>query len=315
MLALATLALVSMVVFLGIYAIGNPVYVLADPSSPPEALEATIRQLGLDQPLHVQYWRFVSGAVNGRFAVSYVHGQPAFALIAKRLPATLEIVVPGLAIAALVGFPLGLLAGYWGETAGSRAISTASALCISLPTFWIALFLILVFSLEWRLLPTGGRGETYPILGIEVSLLTASGWTHVILPAMTLSLFPMALIVRLTRAGVREHRRMNYVRLARAMGIPSGKLLFAYIVPNVLIPVAAVLGLVFGTLVAFAVVTEGIFSWPGMGKLILDSIKVSDRPVIVAYLLFVVALFLLINLLVDLIGAVLDPRIRLGQRE
>jgi peptide/nickel transport system permease protein len=311
--AVITLLLVSMLIFLGVFAIGNPVYVLVDPTSPPDVIEQTIRDLGLDRPLHEQYWRFAISALHGDLGRSYVNAQPSLLLIASRLPATLEVVVCGLSIAALVGFPLGLVAGYRSGGHLSRFISIASTLGISVPTFWIALVLIIVFSLEWGWLPTGGRGATVSVLGMETSLLTRDGIAHLVLPALTLSLFPTALIVRLTRAGVRENRRMDYVRLARAMGISPARILLSYMLRNILVPIVTVMGLVFGTLIAFAVVTETVFSWPGMGKLIIDSIKVSDRPVIIAYLLFVVTMFLVINFVVDLLNAALDPRVRLAR--
>lgn len=310
--ALVALTVVSMLIFLGVFAIGNPVYVLVDPNAPPAVIEETIRNLGLDRPIWEQYLRFVVAALHGDFGSSYVHAQPSLSLIASRFPATLELVVLGLALAITVGLPLGTLAGYWSASPLSRVISSLSVLGISVPTFWIALMLIIVFSLELHLLPTGGRGATGSLLGIQTSLVTADGLAHLILPAMTLSLFPTALIVRLVRAGVREHVRLEYVRFARAMGIAPLRIVFSYVLRNVMIPVVTVLGLVFGTLVAFAVVTETVFSWPGIGKLIIDSIKVSDRPVIIAYLLFVVTMFMVINLVVDLLNAALDPRIRLA---
>jgi len=312
---ITTLIVVSLLIFVGVFAIGNPVYVLVDPSSPPEVIQETIRNLGLDRPLYEQYLRFVIAALHGDFGTSYVHAQPSLLLIAHRLPATLELVVTSLCIAVTIGVPLGLVAGYWARSSLSRWISSLAVLGISVPTFWIGLVLIIVFSLELHWVPTGGRGQTVTLLGVQTSLLTIDGLRHLALPALTLSLFPTALIVRLTRAGIREHRRMDYVRFARAMGIARARILLQYMLRNILIPIVTILGLVFGTLIAFSVVTESIFSWPGMGKLIIDSIKVSDRPVIVAYLLFVVTLFLVVNLVVDMISAALDPRIRLARAE
>jgi peptide/nickel transport system permease protein len=311
----ATLAVVSVLVFVGVFAIGNPVYVLIDPNSPPEVIQQTIRNLGLDRPLYEQYWRFVVAALHGDFGTSYVHAEPSLRLIAGRLPATLELVVSALLLATVIGLPLGLVAGYWARSRLSRVISSFSVLGISVPTFWMALMLIIVFSLQLQIAPTGGRGQTASVLGIQTSLVTLDGLHHLTLPALTLSLFPTALIVRLTRAGIREHRRADYVRFARAMGIAPARILIQYMLRNILIPIVTILGLVFGTLIAFSVVTETIFSWPGMGKLIIDSIKVSDRPVIIAYLLFVVVLFLVVNLVVDLLSAALDPRIRLAKAE
>ena len=308
---IVTLLVVSIIIFVGVFAIGNPLYVLVDPSAPAEVVQETIRQLGLDRPLHEQYVRFVLSALRGDLGTSYVHALPSLELIASRLPATLELVVAGLVIAFLVGVPLGLLAGYMANNWLARLISSLSILGISLPTFWIALIMIIVFSLELGWVPTGGRGDVVTVLGIETSLLTANGLAHMALPALALSLFPLALIIRLTRAGVREHNRMDYVKFARAMGISPQRILVSYVLRNILIPIVTMMGLIFGTLVAFAVVTETVFAWPGIGKLIIDSIKVSDRPVIIAYLLFVVTMFLVISFIVDLVTAALDPRIRL----
>jgi peptide/nickel transport system permease protein len=310
--AVLTLTIVSLLVFIGVFAIGNPIYVLVDSSAPPHVVEETVRNLGLDLPLYQQYARFIQAAVHGDFGTSYVHAQPSLRLIASRFPATLELVVAGLTLAMTVGFPLGLIAGHWPKSRFSRGISTISIIGISVPTFWIALLLIIGFALELRVLPTGGRGTTRSFLGVETSLLTLDGLAHALLPAIALSFFPMSLIIRLTRAGIREHAKMDYVRFAHAMGLSQTRILLQYMLRNILIPIVTILGIVFGTLVAFAVVTESIFSWPGMGKLIIDSIKVSDRPVIVAYLLFVVTMFLVINLIIDLLSAALDPRIRLA---
>ena len=309
--AVATLVIVSIVIFVGVFAIGNPIYVLVDPNAPADVVEQTVRELGLDRPVHEQYLRFVAAALKGDLGTSYVHAQPSLALIASRFPATLELVLAGLVIAFAVGLPLGLAAGYLANNWLARLISSFSIVGISVPTFWIGLIMIIGFSLELGLVPTGGRGDTVSLLGVETSLLTADGLSHIFLPAVALSFFPLALIIRLTRAGVREHNRMDYVRFARAMGIPSHRILISYVLRNILIPIVTMMGLIFGTLIAFAVVTETVFAWPGMGKLIIDSIKVSDRPVIIAYLLFVVTMFLVINFLVDLINAALDPRIRL----
>lgn len=312
--ALVTLAVVSIIIFIGVFALGNPIYVLVDPSAPADVVEQTIRRLGLDRPIHEQYGVFVLNALQGDLGTSYTHAQPSLALIASRFTATFELVLVALVIAIAVGLPLGLLAGSRKNNWLGRLLSSTSILGISVPTFWLGLLMIIVFSLELKWLPTGGRGETVSVFGIETSLLTLDGLSHLALPAMTLSLFPLALIIRLTRAGVREHSQMDYVRFARAMGIHPVKLLFAYVLRNVLIPIVTMIGLVFGTLIAFAVVTETVFAWPGIGKLLIDSIKVSDRPVIVAYLLFVVVMFLAINLIVDVINAALDPRIRLDTR-
>jgi len=305
-------AATSFLVFLGVYMLGNPIHVLASPDSPPEVIQRVTESLGLDRPLHEQYWRFVRNALQGDLGTSFVHGQPSLALIFNRLPATLELVLFALCIAIVVGTPLGLVAGYWPRHWSSQLISSFSVLGISVPAFWVGLMLIMLFSLEWGWLPSGGRGEAVVIGGIETSLATLDGLRHLLLPGLTLATLPLAVIVRLVRTGVREQRRMEYVRFGRAMGIHPAKILGRYILRNVLVPVVTVLGLLFGTLVAFAVVTETVFAWPGSGKLIIDSIKVSDRPVVIAYLLFVVVLFMVINTIVDVMTALVDPRVRLG---
>ncbi len=304
-------AATSFVVFLAIYMLGNPIQVLASPDSPPEVIQRVTASLGLDRPWHEQYWRFVVNALHGDLGVSFVHAQPSLALIFGRLPATLELVVFAMIVAVVVGLPLGLVAGYWPRHWSSQAISSLSVLGISVPAFWVGLMLIIFFSLEWRLLPTGGRGATVQVAGIETSLFTLDGLRHLVLPGFTLATLPLAVIVRLVRTGVREQRRADYVRFGRAMGLSPGLLLGRYILRNVMVPVVTVMGLLFGTLVAFAVVTETVFAWPGSGKLIIDSIKQSDRPVVIAYLLFVVVMFMVINTVVDLLTALVDPRVRL----
>ncbi len=304
------LFVMSLLVFAGVFALGNPIHVFANPNTPPEVIRATIESFGLDRPLHEQYVRFLSAALRGDFGTSYVHAQPSLALIVGRIPATVELVIAGMVVAVVLGLPAGLVAGYWPNRWFSRLLSSISVLGISVPAFWVGLMLIMLFGLGLGLFPTGGRGATVSLGGVETSLLTANGLLHLVLPAMTLSLFPLALVMRLTQAGVREHSRMEYVRFARAMGIADGKILFRYILRNIVIPLVTVLGMVFGTLVAFAVVTETVFAWPGMGKLIIDSIRTSDRPVIIAYLLVVVTMFVIINLVVDVLAAALDPRMR-----
>lgn len=306
---LLLLLVMSLLVFVAVYAIGNPITMLINPSSPPDVIEETIRRLGLDQPMHVQYWRFLTQALQGDLGVSYISSQPAIRLIMERFPATLELTLVAMMIALIVGLPCGLVSGYWPRGVVAKTIGTLSVIGISLPTFWIGLMLITVLSIRYGLFPTGGRGPTATFLGIESSLFTLRGWRHVVLPALNLSLFPMALVIRLTRAGVQENVSANYIRYARAKGLSPARIMFRYVLKSIAIPIITVLGIVFGVLLAFGVVTETVFAWPGIGKLIIDAIKTSDRPVIIAYLLFTVLLFTLINLTVDLICALVDPRI------
>ena len=307
----ATLFVMSLLVFAGVYAIGNPVDILINPQADQAEIAQAIAQLGLDRPLWQQYWIFLKGAAGGDFGKSFVASVPAIELILERLPATLELAFAAMAIAVVHGIPRGLLAGLKPDSWIGRGIMAGSILGFSLPTFWVGLMLILVFSVQLGWLPTTGRGATVDVFGIPVSFLTADGLRHLVLPATNLALFELSLLLRLTRAGTREALLQDYVRYARAKGVPEFTVVRVHVLRNILIPVVTIAGLELGSLIAFAIVTETIFAWPGMGKLLIDSINVLDRPVIVAYLLVIVCLFIVINLLVDLLYAVLDPRVRL----
>ena len=312
-LAQSTVALfvMSLLVFAGVYAIGNPVDILVNPQADQAEIAQTIAQLGLDRPLWQQYWIFLKGAAGGDLGKSFVASVPAIELILERLPATLELAFAAMAIAIVLGIPLGLLAGLKPESWIGRGIMAGSILGFSLPTFWVGLMLILVFSVQLGWLPTTVRGATVDILGIPLSFLTADGLRHLALPATNLALFELSLLLRLTRAGTREALLQDYVRYARAKGVPEFTVVRVHVLRNILIPVVTIAGLELGSLIPFAIVTETIFAWPGMGKLLIDSINVLDRPVIVAYLLVIVCLFIVINLLVDLRYAGRDPRVRL----
>lgn len=304
----------SVLVFVGVYAIGNPVDVLIDPAASPAERAAAIQSLGLDEPMWVQYLTFLGNALRGDLGDSFVFNEPAIQLILTRLPATLELSLAALVIAVAIGLPLGLVAGLRPGGFVDRTLMTGSIVMFSLPTFWVGLLLIMVFAVSFGLLPAGGRGETRELFGIPFSFLTWDGLTHLALPALNLALFKLSLVLRLVRAGVEEQMGSDYVAFARAKGVGETRILFRHVLPNILLPVITVLGLEFGNLLAFAVVTETIFAWPGMGRLLINSIQVLDRPVVVAYLLVTVAIFALINLLVDLAYAALDPRTRLGAR-
>lgn len=308
--ALALLVM-SLLVFAGVYAIGNPVDILIDPQADQAEIARTIAQLGLDRPLWEQYWIFLKSALSGDLGNSFVASVPALTLILERMPATLELAFTAMLIAIVLGIPLGLLAGLKPDSWAGRAIMAGSILGFSLPTFWVGLMLILVFSVQLGWLPTTGRGATVDLFGIPFSFLTWDGLRHLILPAANLALFQISLLIRLTRAGTREAMLQDYVRYARAKGVPEFTVVRVHVLRNILIPVVTVAGLELGSLIAFAVITETIFAWPGMGKLLIDSINVLDRPVIVAYLLVIVFLFIVINLLVDLLYTALDPRVRL----
>lgn len=309
--AVVVVLLMTLIVFAGLHAIGNPVDILIGQDVDQVDRARIIAELGLDQPLWRQYIGFLNGALHGNLGNSFVYNIPAVELILQRLPATLELAVAALMLAVLIGLPLGLFAGLYPENPVSRIIMTGSIVGFSLPTFWVGLMLIMAFSVSLGWLPASGRGETVEWLGAKWSFLTLDGWRHMLLPAINLSLFKISLVIRLTRAGVREVLPLDYVKFARAKGLSPVRVIGVHVLRNTLIPLVTVLGLELGSTIAFAVVTESIFSWPGAGKLILDSINALDRPVIVSYLVVVVCLFVTLNLIVDILYKVLDPRVRL----
>lgn len=310
--AALVVAVMSVLVFGGIYLLGDPLAVLASPEATEIDREQIAKALGLDQPVWVQYMRFVGSAFSGEFGKSFVYGQPAMSLILERMPATLELAITATVMAVVIGLPLGVYAGLRHESFGARAIMAGSILGFSLPNFWVGLMLIMIFAVQLGLMPASGRGPTVEILGLHLSVLSLKGWHHILLPAVTLALSKCALIVRLARATAREVMLMDYVKFARAKGLDERRVIGVHILKNILVPVVTVTGLELGALIAFAVITETIFSWPGMGKLLIDSINQLDRPVIVAYLIIVVFLLVVINLVVDILYTVLDPRVRLG---
>ncbi|MCA3068812.1 MAG: ABC transporter permease [bacterium] len=306
------LFVMSLLVFFGVYAIGNPVDILVNPNADQQDIARAIAELGLDQPLHLQYWHFLTSALSGDLGRSFSTGIPALELIFQRMPATLELAAASMAIAIVFGIPLGLYAGLRPESRIAKGIMAGSILGFSLPTFWVGLMLIMVFSVWLGWLPPTGRGDTVELFGVAVSFLTLDGWSHLLLPATNLALFNLALLIRLTRAGTREVMVQDYIRFARAKGLRDSRIIGVHVLKNILIPIVTIVGLEFGSVIAFAVVTESIFAWPGMGKLLIDSINQLDRPVIVAYVLLIVLMFVLINLVVDVLYSMLDPRIRLA---
>lgn len=310
--SLAVVFAMSLIVFFGVRMIGDPVQTMIGPEATQQDIAHTRAVLGLDQPLPTQYWRFISGALRGDLGRSYAYSSPAIGLILERMPATLELAVAALLIALLFGIPLGLWAGLKPDSWSGKLIMGGSILGFSLPTFWVGLLLIMLFSVELGWLPTGGRGATVNWFGVPLSLFTLDGWKHLLLPALNLALFKLALIIRLTRAATQEALQQDYVRFARAKGLRPRRIVGVHVLKNILIPIVTVTGLEFGSLIAFSIVTESIFNWPGMGKLIIDSINVNDQPVVIAYLLVIVMLFIGINFVVDVLYSVLDPRVRLS---
>ena len=311
-LAQSVFVLIAMmvVVFFGVYMIGNPVDVLISPDATPAEIEETMARFGFDQPVYIQFLKFVGNALQGDLGRSFVHGEPAVQLILSYMPATLELALLGLIFSIAIGVPLGVYAGYKADRWQGRAIMTGSIFGFSLPNFWVGMLLILIFAVELRWLPSTGRGETVEVLGLRLSIFSSNGLQYMILPALTLALYKASLVTRLARAGTQEALMQDYVKFARAKGISETRILFVHVLKNIMIPIITVLGLELGSMIAFAVVTETVFAWPGMGKLLIDSITTLDRPVIVAYLMLTVLIFIIINFAVDVIYTLLDPRVR-----
>jgi peptide/nickel transport system permease protein len=302
---------VSVVVFGMMSFTGDPTFMMV----PLEATEEEIAQaralLGLDKPYVVQYGIFLANVLKGDFGRSFVFRQPAMRLILERMPATMEIVLVAMGIAVLLAIPLGVFAGAYPRRPASRGIMAGSLLGISLPSFWVGMMLIFVLAVRLHLLPSSGRGPTETFLGMKLSILTADGWRHILMPAVTLSLGALAMLLRITRAGMMEVMKQDFIKFARAKGATFRSVLFTHALKNTLIPVVTIFGLQLGDLIAFATITETIFAWPGMGKLLIDSIYMTDRPVIVVYLMVVALIFVVINFAVDVAYTVIDPRIKL----
>ena len=313
--SLLVLLAMSFLVFIGVYAIGNPVELLINPQADAVERARATAALGLDKPILEQYATFLARAAHGDLGRSFVYNVPAIQLILDKLPATLELAVVAMAAAIAIGIPLGLIAGLRPHSFIGRAIMAGSILGFSLPTFWVGLVLIMVFSVHLGWLPSNGRGETVLLLGVPVSFLTADGLAHLAMPALNLALYKLSLLIRLTRAGTREAVLQDYVKFARAKGLGPGRVVGVHVLKNILIPIVTVIGLELGSVIAFAIITETIFAWPGSGKLLIDSINQLDRPVIVAYLVVIVTIFIVINFAVDLMYSLLDPRVRLGGAE
>lgn len=309
--AFAVVLAMTVIVFVGVNVIGDPVAVLVPPDADQAERLRVVAAFGLDRPLWQQYLSFLGGAVRGDLGRSFVFNEPALRVILQRMPATLELALAAMLLSVVIGIPLGLYAGVRPNSPVAKTMMAGSILGFSLPSFWVGLLLIMVFAVQLSWLPAGGRGPTRELLGLQWSFLTLEGLRHLILPALNLALFKISLVMRLVRAETREIVPQDYIRTARAKGLGEGAILRVHLLKNILIPVVTIVGLEFGSVIAFSVVTETIFAWPGMGKLIIDSINLLDRPMIVAYLMVIVVLFVVINLVVDLIYTALDPRVRL----
>ena len=305
------LLVTSLLVFAGLFVVGDPVEILISPDADQMERDRARVALGLDKPGWMQYLLFLKNAVSGDLGKSFVYGRPALEVIFERMPATLELATVAMLISILVGIPLGLYAGLKPESKISKAIMAISIVGFSLPTFWVGLMLIMLFAVQLGWLPSTGRGPTTEFWGMKLSIVHWDGLKYAILPGINLALFKLSLIIRLTRAQVRENVLLDYIRFARAKGLRKTRILGVHLLKNIMIPLVTVIGLELGSVIAFAIVTESIFAWPGMGKLVIDSIFQLDRPVVVAYLMITVLMFVVINLVIDILYSILDPRVRL----
>src|SRR6056297_179136 len=305
------LFVVSIIVFFVMSFTGDPVLMMVTPDATQAQIDRARMELGLDKPLITQYFIFVKNILRGDFGKSYVFKQSAIKLIIERMPATLELVFVSVLLSIIVAIPLGVFAGAFPNKKSSKTIMLGSLLGISLPNFWVGMMLIFVFAVHFRIMPSSGRGDVVNFLGMRISIFTPDGFRHIILPAIMLSVQSMAILLRLTRAGMMEVMKQDFIKFARSKGALQKTLLFQHALKNALIPVITVFGIQIGKIIAFATVTETIFSWPGMGKLLIDSINRSDRPVMVAYLMIVAFIFVLLNFIVDIVYTSIDPRIDL----
>jgi peptide/nickel transport system permease protein len=301
----------SLIVFAGVNLVGDPVDMLINPEADQMEIDRVIRELGLDRPVSEQYWYFVVNAFQGDLGRSFIFGEPALKLIIQRMPATMELALFSLFMAVVFGIPLGVYAGLKPESKVSRTIMAGSILGFSMPTFWVGIILIMFFSVSLGWLPSTGRGEVATYFGVTSSIFTLDGLSHLFLPAFNLALFKLSSVIRLARAGTREVILQDYIKFARAKGVSETRVVRVHVLKNIMIPVVTIIGLEFGSLIAFSTVTETVFAWPGMGKLIIDSIYNLDRPIIVAYLMIIVVIFVTLNLIVDILYSVLDPRVRI----
>ena len=311
-LVLLTVAFVSFMLF---QYVGDPVVFLLGQDATPQQIAQLRRDLGLDRPFWVQFWHFLGNALSGEFGLSLRQGAQVSRLMAERLPATLELALVAAALALLVGVPAGVYTALRRRSGFSQALMALSLLGVSLPTFLIGMLLILVFSVVLGWLPSFGRGPVSGSGWLVTSLASPEGWKHVLMPAVTLAAFQVALILRLVRAEMLEVLRTDHIRFARARGLPSRLVHLRHALRNTLVPVLTVVGLQLGSLIAFAIITETVFQWPGLGLLFIEAVTFADVPVMAAYLCVVALVFVTINLGVDLLYAVVDPRLHPARRQ
>jgi peptide/nickel transport system permease protein len=309
LLVMATVALVSFVLF---QYVGDPVVFLLGQDATPEQVQQMRADLGLDQPFFVQFGHFLFNAAQGEFGISLRQATPVSQLIAERFPATLELALVAAVMALLIGIPMGVYAALRRGSFMSQLFMMVSLLGVSLPTFLIGIFLILLFAVQLGWLPSFGRGEVVQWGSWSTSLLTINGWRHITLPAVTLAVFQLTLIMRLVRSEMLEVLRTDYIKFARARGLTNRAVHFGHALKNTLVPVMTITGLQLGGLIAFAIITETVFQWPGMGLLFIQAVTFADIPVMAAYLCVIALIFVVINLVVDLLYFVVDPRLRIN---
>lgn len=311
--AIAVMLTVSLLAFVLFQYIGDPVTIMLGQDATELDRIKLREQLGLDNAAPVQFAHFVGNAVQGDFGLSLRQGQKVSELLMARLPATVELSVMAALLALIIGLPLGVYTALRRNTWLSQGILAVSLLGVSLPTFLIGILLILIFSVLLGWLPSYGRGDTVSLGWWSTGLLTVSGWKHLILPAITLSLFQLTLILRLVRSEMLEVLRNDYIKFARARGLTRRAIHFGHALKNTLVPVITITGLQLGGIIAFAIVTETVFQWPGMGLLFIQAVQFADVPVMAAYLCLIALVFVIINLIVDLLYFVVDPRLRVSR--
>ena len=313
--AVIVMIAVALISFLLFQYVGDPVVFLLGQDARPEQIRELRSALGLDQPFIVQFWHFLLNAAQGEFGLSLRQGAKVSRLIAERLPATLELAFVAASLALLLGVPMGVYAALRRGSFMSQLFMMVSLLGVSLPTFLIGILLILVFAVHLGWFPSFGRGDTVQLGWWSTGLLRLDGWHHIVLPAVTLAIFQLTLIMRLVRAEMLEVLRTDYIKFARARGLPNRVIYFGHALKNTLVPVMTITGLQLGGLIAFAIITETVFQWPGMGLLFIQTVTFADIPVMAAYLCLVALIFVVINLVVDLLYFAVDPRLRVDRVE
>ena len=310
--AVIVMVAVAFFAFLLFQYVGDPVVFLLGQDATPEQIRELRAALGLDKPFFVQFWHFLVNAAQGEFGLSLRQGAKVSRLIGERFPATLELSLVAAVLALVIGIPMGVYTALRRGSVTSQVFMTLSLLGVSLPTFLIGILLILVFAVHLGWFPSFGRGETVQMGWWSTGLLKSDGWMHIVLPAITLAIFQLTLIMRLVRAEMLEVLRTDYIKFARARGLSDRAIHFGHALKNTLVPVMTITGLQLGGLIAFSIITESVFQWPGMGLLFIQAVTFADIPVMAAYLCLIALIFVVINLVVDLLYFVVDPRLRIS---